>query len=382
MGTTSSSLSSLFQPITLSGVSQYQSDFQSILNRAQSIADLPLQALQIQQSNLQAEVSSANSLGSAVGSLTSAVQALANLGTSGIVANSSDSSLVTAQATGATANATYNITNITSIATAASESSLQGYADTTTTAVSSTGSLNLVVGSTTTPITLGTGQNNLNGLMNAINNANAGVTAQILTTSNGDFLSVSANSPGSNAISLVDDPTGAATQLLTSQNPGANTNFDLNGVPISEPSTTINNVVPGMTFTVLGTTTANQTVSVSLAPDPNQLAQDLQTLVSAYNAVGQQVNSQVGQNAGGLRGSPLVWQTRSAMEQLVNYYDPTTSSIHSLADLGISLDQTGTMSFDTTKDQLAERVADHRGVSISRLLDLGIRRTGQQPRRH
>ena len=346
---TSSALSSLFQPITLSGVSQYQSDFQSILNRSQSIADLPLQALQLQQSNLQAEVSAANSLGSAVGSLTSAVQTLAKLGTSGIVANSSDSALVTAQATGATANATYNITDITSIATAASESSLQGYADTTTTPVSSTGSLNLVVGSTTTAISLGTGQNNLNGLMNAINNANAGVTAQILTTANGDYLSVSANSAGSNAISLVDDPSGTPTQLLTSQNPGANTNFELNGVPISEPSTTINNVVPGMTFTILGTTTANQTVSVSLAPDPNQLAQDLQNLVSAYNAVGQQVNSQVGQNAGGLRGSPLVWQTRSAMEQLVNYYDPTTSSIHSLADLGISLDQTGTMSFDSSK---------------------------------
>ena len=204
------------------------------------------------------------------------------------------------------------------------------------------------MGSTTTPITLGTGQNNLNGLMNAINNANAGVTAQILTTSNGDYLSVSANSPGNNPISLVDDPTGTPTQLLTSQNPGANTDFDLNGVPISEPSTTINNVVPGITFSIAGTTTANQTVTVSLAPDPNQLTQDLQSLVSAYNAVGQQVNSQVGQNAGGLSGNPIVWQTRSAMEQLVNYFDPSNSSIHSLADLGISLDQTGTMSLSST----------------------------------
>ena len=343
---TSSALTSLFQPITFSGVSQYSSDFQSILNRAQSIADLPLQILQIQQTNLQQELSSANTFGSAVSGLTSAVQALGTLGTKGLAANSSDSALVTAQATGATANATYNITNITSVAKAASESSLQGFADTTTTAASSTGSLNLVVGATTTPITLGSGQNNLNGLKNAINNANAGVTAQILTTANGDFLSISANSPGSNPISLVDDPTGAATQLLTSQNPGANTTFQLNGVPVSEPSTTINNVVPGITFTIQGTTQPNQTVAISLAPDSNQLAQDLQSLVSAYNAVGQQVDSQVGKNAGGLSGSPLVWQTRSAMQHLVNYYDSSNSSIHSLADLGISLDQTGTMSLD------------------------------------
>jgi flagellar hook-associated protein 2 len=348
MGTTSSSLTSLFQPLTFSGVSQYSSDFQSILTRAQSIAELPLQSLSNEQSQLQSEVTAATGFGSAVSSLTSAVQALGTLGTGGLTASSSDSSLVTAQATGATTDATYNITDITSVATAASESSLNGYADTTTTAVSTTGSLNLVVGTTTTPITLGTGQNNLNGLVSAINNANAGVTAQVLTTSKGDYLSVSANSPGENAISLVDDPTGAATQLLTSQNPGANTTFDLNGVPVSEPSTTINDVVPGMTFTIAGTTTTNQTVTVSLAPDSSQLSQDLQTLVSAYNSVGTQVNGQVGSNAGSLSGNPVVWQTRSAMQQLVNYFDNSNSSIHSLADLGISLDDTGTMSLSST----------------------------------
>ena len=348
MGSLSSAITNLFQPITFAGVSQYSSDFQSILNRAQSIADLPLQSLQNEQSDLQGEVSAAQSLGSAVSGLTSAVQALGSLGASGLVANSSDSSLVSAQATGATSNATYNFTNITSVATAASESSLQAYADTTTTQVSSTGSLNLVVGSTTTPITLASGQNNLSGLATAINNANVGVTAQILTTSGGDYLSVSANNPGENAISLVDDPTGSATQLLTSQNPGSNTNFELNGVSVSEPSTTISDVVPGMTFTIGGTTSAGQTVSVNLAPDPNQLSSDLQNLVSAYNAVGTAVNGQVGSNAGALSGNPLVWQTRTAMEQLVNYFDPSNSSVHSLADLGISLDQTGTMSFNAS----------------------------------
>jgi flagellar hook-associated protein 2 len=343
-----SSISNLFQPITFGGISQYSSDFQSILTRAQEIDDLPLQSLDTEQTTLQSEVSAAQSLGSTVGGLTSAVQALGALGAKGLVANSSDSNLVTATATGATANATYNITNISSLALAASESSLKGYADTTTTAVSSTGSLSLVVGSTSTPITLASGQNNLTGLENAINNANAGVNAQIITTSSGDYLSVSANNPGTNAISLMDDPTGANTDLLTSQNPGSNTNFDLNGVPISEPSTTISDVVPGMTFSILGTTSSNQTVTVSLSPDENSLSTDLQNLVSAYNAVGQAVNAQVGSGAGALAGNPLVWQTRSAMEQLVNYFDPSNGSIHSLADLGISLDQTGTMSFDAS----------------------------------
>jgi flagellar hook-associated protein 2 len=343
----SAAITNLFQPITFSGLSEYSSDFQSILDRAQSIADLPLQSLDNEQTNLQSEVSAAQSLQSTVGTLTSAVQALGSLGSTGLTANSSDSSIVTAQATSATSDATYNITNITSIATSASESSTQGYADAATTQVSSTGSLNLVVGNTTTPITLASGQNNLSGLVNAINNANAGVTATILTTSDGDYLSVSANSPGYNPISLNDDPTGSNTDLLTDQNPGANTSFDLNGVPVSEPNTTISDVVPGLTFTIEGTTSANQTVSISLSPDASQLSSDLQNLVSAYNAAGQAVTAQTGTSAGALAGNPLIWQTTSAMNQLVNYYDPSNSAIHSLADLGISVDQTGTMSFNS-----------------------------------
>src|SRR5580658_7507172 len=138
MSTSSSAISSLFQPITFGGVSQHSSDFQSILNRAQSIADLPLQGLQQQQQTLQGEVSGAQSLGTAVSGLTTAVQALGTLGSNGLVASSSDSSLVSATSNGASANATYVISNITSIASAASESSLEGYADTDSTAVSTT----------------------------------------------------------------------------------------------------------------------------------------------------------------------------------------------------------------------------------------------------
>ena len=364
-------MSSSIQPLVFTGISQFSSDFQQILNRAVQLASLPLQQLQQEQSNTQQQQVSAASLGGIVGNLATSLGALGSLGANkALVATSTDSDLVAATVTGATSNAAYNISNVTSVARAASESSLQSYADPNNTPVSATGSLQLTVGANQYNITLASGQNNLVGLEQAINGLNAGVTAQILTTGNGDYLSVSANSSGATTLKLVDDPTGAATQLLTNQNQGANTVFQFNGVNISEPTSNINNLVPGMTFKILGTTTPGQTVGISLTSDSSQLSTALQSLVTSYNAVAQQVNSQIGPGAGSLSGNPIIWQLRGAMLNLVNYQGGT-GSIHNLSDLGISMDQTGQMSFDSSKVD---------GLSSSQLSDafsfLGSATTG------
>jgi flagellar hook-associated protein 2 len=334
-------------PLTLNGISQYASDFQSILDRSVQIASIPIQEMQGQQSLIENQMTAASGLSAAVGAVATDLTNLGNLGTSqALTANSSDSSVVTAQVTGATAATSYAITNVTSVASAASESSLSSFTDATTAPVSSTGSMQLTVGSTNYQITLASGSNNLTGLENAVNNLDAGVTAQILTTSNGDYLSVSANNPGATTLQLVDDPTGANKQMLTDQNQGSNTNFDLNGVPISTPQTTINNVVPGMTFTISGTTAANETATVSLSSDTSQVSSALQSFVSDYNNLAQQLTAQSG-TGGALEGDSVIFQLRDAMLQLASYNDPS-NAINSLASLGVTFDQTGTASFDAS----------------------------------
>jgi len=359
MGTSSTSLSSSapsssaqaaiagITPITLNGISQYASDFQAILNRSVSIASIPIQQMQNQQSLLESQISAAAGLSAAVSAVGTDLTNLANLGTSqALTANSSDSSVVSAQVTGATANTSYAITDVTSVASAASESSVKSYADATTTPVSTTGSMQLTVGSNTYAINLTNGNNNLTGLENAINNLDAGVTAQILTTSNGDYLSVSADSPGATTLQLADDPSGANTQWLTDQNQGTNTNFNLNGVPISTPQTTINNIVPGMTFTINGTT-SGQTVTVSLSSDVSQVSSALQQFVADYNSLNQEVGSVAGTGAA-LQGDSVIGQLKQAMLQLASYNIPGNSGINSLASLGVTFDQTGTASFDSS----------------------------------
>jgi flagellar hook-associated protein 2 len=343
---TTTSTSSLFTPLQFTGISQYSSDFQQILDRAVSVASIPLQNLSSQQSTIQQQESDLSSLGSAVSGVQSSLQALGQLGSGGALsASSSDTNVVTATSTGATSPVSYSITNVSSIATAASETSVSSYANATSTAVSSSGTMQLTLGSNTYNITLASGQNNLDGLRDAINNLGAGVTASVLTTSSGDYLSVTANSTGATRLKLTDGTSGG-TDLLTSTNQGTNTNFDLNGIPISESGRTVSDVISGVTLNFNGLTSSNETVNVSLATDPSQISSALQSLVTNYNALLTAETPQIsGSSSASLTGNNIVYQIRQAMSAIVQYQGGT-SGMSNLANLGIEINTDGTMSFN------------------------------------
>lgn len=336
-------------PLVFTGVSKFSEDFQTIIDRAVKIASLPATALQNQQKDLIQQKLQVNNLSSSVGTLSAAVQRIGDIASKkALTATSSDSSKVTASNTNATSSALYTITEITSIARQAAETSLSGYADSTTTAVSSTGTVKLIVGAQQYDIDL-TGSNNLTALRNSINALGAGVTASVLTTGTGAnpyYLSITADSPGATALELRDDPTGANANLLTALNQGANTGFKLNGVPVSKKTTLINDVVPGITFTIKGTTTGSEEVRVNLGSSRSTLASAINDFVSAYNATLDQVNAQVGESAGLLSGDFLVRETRSQLQKLSGYSG--TGGIDSLAELGIEFNSSGTVSFNET----------------------------------
>jgi flagellar hook-associated protein 2 len=272
--------------------------------------------------------------------------ALGSLGTvasgQALSASSSNSSVVSAADSGATAPATYTINSVTYLAAATSETSLSSYADSTTTPVSPTGNMELVVGSQTYPITLTSATNNLNGLAATIDSLGAGVTASVLTTSGADYLSVSANATGGKnapghwgSFSSPANPSGT-TQFLTALNQGSDTTFQLNGITIHQPSNTVNNVIPGITFNLLGTT--NTPVTLSLASDPTQLTSALQTFVTDYNGLRTALNAQEGPSAGALGGDTSILQLENAMRRLTAYTSlssgsPNSGSLQSLSDL-------------------------------------------------
>jgi flagellar hook-associated protein 2 len=456
MGTTSSSLgstntaasspASTTAPLYFTGLSQFYSDFQSIIQRADQIADIPVQNLQNEQATNTADQNALTALEPTVAALGTDVTNLGTLAsTQGLSATSSDPSTVTAINTGATAAATYTVSDITSLASAASETSLAGYS--ATASVSTSGLVNLVIGSNTYQLNLtGSGDNNISGLAQAITNANAGVSATVLTSGSTEYLAVSAANTGATTLQLNDvtpsdlisstgtgtetslqtytdetsaqvssngqvqlvvgsqdyslnvsannnlnglvaainssgagltaSITGSAgayslsltdasgptaiqlndlqnpTNLITDTNQGSNASFTLNGIatPIVESTNTITDVIPGVSFTLLNTLPAGS-VTLSLAPDPSQLSSALQTFVTDYNTLVSAVESQQGQSAGPLQGNLIINEISSAMQDLVTYWNPTsTGGIQSLSDLGVTFSATGTgqMTFDST----------------------------------
>jgi flagellar hook-associated protein 2 len=456
MGTTSSSLgstntaasspASTTAPLYFTGLSQFSSDFQSIIQRAVQIADIPVQNLQNEQATNTADQNALTALEPTVAALGTDVTNLGTLAsTQGLSATSSDPSTVTAINTGATAAATYTVSDITSLASAASETSLAGYS--ATASVSTSGLVNLVIGSNTYQLNLtGSGDNNISGLAQAITNANAGVSATVLTSGSTEYLAVSAANTGATTLQLNDvtpsdlisstgtgtetslqtytdetsaqvssngqvqlvvgsqdyslnvsannnlnglvaainssgagltaSITGSAgayslsltdasgptaiqlndlqnpTNLITDTNQGSNASFTLNGIatPIVESTNTITDVIPGVSFTLLNTLPAGS-VTLSLAPDPSQLSSALQTFVTDYNTLVSAVESQQGQSAGPLQGNLIINEISSAMQDLVTYWNPTsTGGIQSLSDLGVTFSATGTgqMTFDST----------------------------------
>jgi flagellar hook-associated protein 2 len=343
-------------PIAFTGLSKYSEDFQTILRRQVSIASLPLQSLQNQAADILAQKSLVGNLNAGVSGLAAAVRSLGELGENlGLAASSSNTAKVVAQNAAATAPVSYTITDITSIARAASETSAAGAATSGSTAVSATGTVQLQVGSNTYSLDL-SGNNSLEGLRDAINGlAGAGVTATILNTgaaANPFYLSISANEAGATTLRILDD-NGAGANLLTSANQGANTEFKLNGVSVSKTSSFINDVVPGVTFNILGTTTGTESVTVTLASDRTRVRSALQSFVSAYNAVVSQVDQQIGPNAGLLAGDSLVREVQESLRALTRYEAPS-GAVRNLSGLGIELDKTGKMSLNTeTFDSLS-----------------------------
>jgi flagellar hook-associated protein 2 len=335
-------------PLTFTGVSSFSEDFQTILSRAVSIASLPVKALQNQQSDLIQQKLLATTLTDGVSQLSTTLKNLGKLGAQkALQASSSNSSLVTATAVNATSPATYTISEITSLARVASEASVNGYATADATPVSTTGTVRFQYGSATYALDLA-GRNHLQGLRDAINELDSGATATILTTATGDtpyYLSVTAGTAGATTLTLHDDPTGANTSLLTSANQGASTTFKLNGVSVGRNSTLINDLVPGTSFEINGTTTGAETVTISVATNRYQISSAIETFVDAYNSLAGQVDAQTGENAGLLSGDLLVREIQSRMRQVAAFQG--TASIKGLADLGVEFDDAGKAAFNS-----------------------------------
>ncbi len=342
-------LALISNPQTFTGVSKYSSDMQSILKRTQQIAQIPVTALQNDQATLKSEVTALTSLQSAVGNLNAAIGSLGFLASAGALSASSSNTNVSAAVSGSGATAgTYTIGNITSLASVSTATMTDPVADAAATVVApaDTNTLYLQAGGGSIPIVLTSQTNNLNGLRDAINGADAGVIASILTTSSGAYLTLTATEAGATAITLGTAADGSGSELLSMNNTGSLAQFEVNGRPATSNSNQITGVITGVALTLKGTLALGETASITVSGSAGTVATALQNVAAAYNALAASINTMTAPGGGVLTGSQVVQSVRSLMREFAFYQGAGSGG--SLMNLGVSFDKSGTMTVDSS----------------------------------
>jgi flagellar hook-associated protein 2 len=353
MSTSNVDISSLLSAL---GSSSSGINVNSAVSGAIYAARAPERVWQGQQQTLQNQTSVINQITSSLSSLSDSLNALSDpvgaLTSMGV--NSSNTALVTASATPGTVAGSH-ILVVNNLATTGSWYSASVASSSTPLAA---GGFTLQVGTgTPTTITIGSGVNTLDQLASSINTQSLGVTASVVNDSSGARLAIVSNNSGSaNDISI----TNASGLNFTRANTGKNASLTVDGIPISSASNTVSGAVTGLTINLVGAAPGTE-VNLAISPDTNQISAAVSSFVNAYNTVIGQVNSQfavdpTSQTAGPLAGDSTLRILQGDLLQAMSYTAPG-SSISTAAELGITMNNDGTLSLDSSK--LADAVQNN-----------------------
>ncbi|HEY0785030.1 MAG TPA: flagellar filament capping protein FliD [Acidobacteriaceae bacterium] len=310
----------------------------------------PERSWQAQQTALAAQTSAISQLSSESSTLSDALAALQDQSgsLSAVTASSSNPSVVTASALAGTTIGNHTV-EVDSLATTAAWYSSSVASSSTTLA---SGSFDLTVGSQSTTITIGSGVNTLDQVAASINSQSLGVNASVITDSSGSRLSLVAQSSGTAADFSVSTSGSSSSGLsFTQASPGADAVLKVDGVPITSASNTVTGAVSGLTFNLLGAARGTA-VPITLTPNSDSITAAVSDFVSAFNTLIKDVNSQFSYNtatktAGALAADSSINGLQSQLLTATNYAS-TSNTLASLTSLGISTNQDGTLTLDTT----------------------------------
>ena len=307
-----------------------------------------LAVLQGDQTTITNQQTALNSFNNDIQTLQNAVFALTDPAgqLTNVSATSSNSAVLTASATAGTPSGSHTIT-VTSLA---STSSAYSNAVATSSTPLATGTLSIEVGTNTAvPITIGNTNNTLDGLAQTINNtANIGVTASVITDANGARLALVSNTSGAPG-NLTITPSAGVLGFNTGVT-GANAALNVDGIPISSTTNTVSSAIPGVTLSLTGTT-GGVPVSVTTGPDVTQQEDAVNSFVSAYNTVIGDINTQstIGTNGhpGPLGSDSTVALTQGELLSAVAFSTTGNGNVNSISDLGISVNNDGTLAVNS-----------------------------------
>ena len=347
-------------------------DVQTIVDNLINADSAPVQNMQSEVSTLQTELSAYQSLNTQLSTLSNDVNTmlfgsaeapviqpysysdrLAASIFSQCTATSTDNSTVSVTASNGTAGGSYSI-EVGNLAQAESMAS-SGFADATSTQTG-TGTITIATGSSNPVIiTINSQNNTLSGVQDAINNANAGVTASIVnsgSSTNPYQLLITANNTGTaNSFTVTPSLSGGQALSFKQSQPPIDAQFSVNGVNITKSSNTVSDVIDGVTLTLNGKT--DNPVTVTVAADTNSIISALQKVVSDYNAINSFITSQFTYNtttntAGVLAGDSTLRNIQSSLQTPVNELVSNRYTNYEMAgQIGLAFDQNGNLTLDT-----------------------------------
>jgi len=314
---------------------------------------------QNEQSTLQTQASALTSINSDLSNLATAVQALSDpLGAlAALSATSSDTSILTATAGSSASAGTHQIV-VSNLATAGTvyTNDFTGGADTSFLPTSTTsGEIDLQIGGssgTTQKITITAGNNDtLSSLASYINSQSWGVTASVVTDATGSRLALVSQSTGSmGALAITSNNTSLTFNTPTG---GANAQLTIDGMPYSSTSNTITGAIPGVTLS-LASAAPDTPIELTVGTDTSQIADAINTFVSAYNQVIGDINQQYTVNASTNSEGPLgadssLRDLQSSLLSDAAYSISGNSGYVNLASLGITTNDDGTLTVDSSQ---------------------------------
>ena len=184
-----------------------------------------------------------------------------------------------------------------------------------------------------------------------------GLTAAAGSDANGTHLTV-ASTDGTSSFSI-NEPAFGFTQAVA----GANAQVTVDGIPIQSASNTVTGAIPGVTLSLLGAAPGSQ-IAVTVAPDVTTISTAINQFVTDYNSTLNLVNTQFNDTSttsstgttttsqGVLASDPTVRDLQSTLEEALAFTATpatgTTTTVNSLADLGVTVNNDGSLSVDST----------------------------------
>jgi flagellar hook-associated protein 2 len=213
-------------------------------------------------------------------------------------------------------------------------------------------------------ITIDPTNNTLEGIRNAINGANAGVTASIVndgsgtpnrlvltSTQTGDKSSMRISVDGDATLQglLNNDPAG--TQNLKQTSAAQNAKLNVNGIDITSSTNTVKEAIQGATLTLVNT----GKTGLSMKENTASVATAINDFVKAYNSLQSTAKTLTAYDADTKTGAALVGdstlrnlQTR-IRQALTTPQSGGTNDMKVLTEIGVSVQKDGTLAVDSAK---------------------------------